>query len=214
MTHRLASDEQGAVMVVAAATLTILLLFAGLALDFGRAHLLRAQLQTAVDAAALSGALQVVPMVEVEAARWVAEDDWCTDPVTRKLYSCRSWSSTTAVRATGTERNLLRQQGWRQAMAEQCRWPHRCADDYRIVQQWQILPSTTPAVSVDTFLRNTTWPGGSLRPRVSAPAVTVDAQKVEVTVSATMTMPTAFLKLVGIGELKFTRAGSAVPVRR
>ncbi len=201
-------------MVVAAATLTILLLFAGLALDFGRAHLLKAQLQTAVDAAALAGALQVVPMVEIAVVRWEADDGTCTDPVTRKPYSCITWGPASPAMATGTERDLLRQQGWRQAVAGQCGWPHRCAGDYAIVQQWQILPATTSGVAADTFRMNNTWPGGSLKPRLTAPAVTVDPQKVEVTVSATMTMPTSFLKLIGIRELRFARSGSAVPVRR
>ncbi|MFZ5825169.1 MAG: pilus assembly protein TadG-related protein, partial [Bacillota bacterium] len=41
-------------MVIVALFLTLLLLFTGLALDLGRAHLLRAQLQTAVDAGALA----------------------------------------------------------------------------------------------------------------------------------------------------------------
>lgn len=52
-------------MALTAIAMVLLLLFAGLALDFGRTHLLRAQFQTALDAAALAGALEVIPMVEI-----------------------------------------------------------------------------------------------------------------------------------------------------
>lgn len=211
---RLRGEQEGAVMVIAAVSFTIILLFAGLALDFGRAHLLKAQLQTAVDAAALAGALQVVPMVELELDRWKAVDSWCTDPISQVPYNCLDWERAPSVRVSGTEWDLLRQDGWRSAFASRCDWPHRCDSDYKVVRQWLVLPPTTTGVAEDTFRKNSVWPGGSHGATVRDLRVSVDQVKVEVTAAASMTTPTSFLKLAGINELRVSVTGSAVPVRR
>ena len=50
------SGQKGFVLVYMAATLTTLLLFAGLAVDTGRAYVVKAQLTKAVDGAALAAA--------------------------------------------------------------------------------------------------------------------------------------------------------------
>ena len=50
------SGQKGFVLVYMAATLTGLLLFTGLAVDSGRAYVVKAQLTKAVDGAALAGA--------------------------------------------------------------------------------------------------------------------------------------------------------------
>ena len=50
------SSQKGFVLVYMAATLTTLLLFAGLAVDTGRAYVVKAQLTKAVDGAALAAA--------------------------------------------------------------------------------------------------------------------------------------------------------------
>lgn len=213
MLGRLLRRERGAVMAVAALTLTVLLLFAGLALDFGRAHLLKAQLQTAVDASALAGALQVRDMVELEIERLELVEWWCTDPVTKTNYRCDSWDPATPVRVEGTKSALIRGDGWRRQVASRCTGSYMCPGDYRIVRSWLELPRDTGAVAEDAFLRNATWPGGTLGATVEDVQVRIDQDKTEVTTSATMTVPTSFLKLVGIDYLKFTRTGSAVPVR-
>ncbi len=214
MCRRLWQQERGAVMVLAAVTLTILLLFAGLVLDFGRAHLLRAQLQTAVDAASLAGALQVVPMVELEVRRWRAYEEWCVDPVTEEQYRCLQWRRTSPARASGTQWELIHLGQWRQAIRSQCRWPYRCANRYTIVREWLVLPSSTVPMAENTFYLNANWPQGRLAPRVRRLRVTTNQARAEVTATATLSMPTTFLKLVGIRELEFTRTGTAVPVRR
>lgn len=213
MLSRLRRDTQGAVMVMAAATFTILLLFAGLALDFGRAHLLRAQLQTAVDAASLAGALQVIPMAELAIDRWEAIEDTCTDPVTKKPYSCISWVSTSPAIVSGTQWDLINRGEWRARAGAQCAWPYRCGS-YTIVREWLVLPESTVPVARNTFGQNARWPGGELGPRVLGLTVTINQAKAEVTATASMSMPTTFLKLVGIRDLQFTRTGSAVPVKR
>lgn len=53
------NEERGASLVIVAVLLPLLLLLAGIGLDLGRAQLLAARLQTAVDAAALAGAMQI-----------------------------------------------------------------------------------------------------------------------------------------------------------
>lgn len=200
-------------MVMAALSLTVLLLFAGLALDFGRAHLLRAQLQTAVDAAALAGALQVVPMVELSIPRWEAEDDTCTDPVTHREYTCRHWYATSPVDLEGPEWNLLNLGGWRSAAGAQCTWPFRC-NSPRIVREWLVLPPSTAGVAENTFYKNAAWPVGDFGARVDNLEIAIDPDKAQVTATAALTTPTSFLKLVGIQELHIARTGSAVPVKR
>lgn len=214
MLQRLRRDQQGATMVLAAASLTLLLLFAGLALDFGRAHLLRTHLQTAVDAAALAGALQVIPMVELEIPRWRRVPDTCFDPVTGAPYRCYYWEPAPPARVSGPRWDLINRGQWRQAVGSQCTSPYRCDSAYQIVREWLILPPNTIPVAENAFHANETWPGGSSGIRVTGLAVSTNPARVEVTATATMTVPTSFLKLIGIGELRLTRTGSAVPVPR
>ncbi len=209
--NRLRSEEGGAVMVIAAVSFTVLLLFAGLALDFGRAHLLKAQLQTAVDAAALAGALQVVPMVEIDVERMHWEDRTCVDPKSKKAYDCSSWEWSSPARLSGPEWDLVRNEGWRGSPS--CTGRYWC-QDYTVVRQWLILPPTTIPVAEETFRENSVWPGGSHGATVRDLRVSMDQVKVEVTATATLTTPTSFLKLAGINELRMTTTGSAVPVRR
>lgn len=214
MLDRLRREESGAVMVIAAVALTTLLLFAGLALDFGRAHLLRAQLQTAVDAASLAGALQVIPMVSLEVDRWeeVAITEY--DQYSGKPYVRYVQVQVPAAGAAGTEWDLIRRGGWRHAIAWQCRSPYICTDDYRIVRQWLVLPANTATVARETFHRNAVWPGGSGGAQLTGLDVGIDQGKVEVTTTARLQAPTTFLKLAGIPYLQIHRTGSAIPVRR
>jgi hypothetical protein len=202
-------------MVMAAASFTALLLFAGLALDFGRAHLLRAQLQTAVDAASLAGALQVVPMVELHIDRWVWDDQTCYDPISKKPYDCSTWERTSPAVVTGPHWDLVYLGGWRNYTGGQCNWPYQCGTPH-IAREWAVLPESTVPVARNTFAQNASWPTGSLGPQVLDLTVTVDRSKPvpEVTATATMSMPTTFLKLAGIEQLRFTRSGTAAPVKR
>lgn len=214
MLKRLHKEEKGAVMVMAALSLTILLLFTGLALDFGRAHLLKAQLQTAVDASSLAGALQVVPMVELEIDRWRWVSEWCTDPVSKRPYDCSYWERASPARVSGTEWDLIFQGGWLQAAGSQCWSPYQCDNTYRKVREWVILPPDTRDVAVAAFYMNATWPGAGLRPDIQDLTINIDHSRAEVTATAALSTPTTFLKLIGIHELRFTRTGSAIPVRR
>ncbi|MFZ5827906.1 MAG: Tad domain-containing protein, partial [Bacillota bacterium] len=201
-------------MVIVALFLTLLLLFTGLALDLGRAHLLRAQLQTAVDAGALAGALQVQPMVALEVDRWLAVEDWCMDPVSGEPYPCLGWSPVNPATATGPWRELIGQGRWRLATAAQCSWPHRCSYGYRIESEWLTLPPAVEQVARETLLMNATWPRGSHGAIIRSVDITVDRQQGAVTAAATLQVPTHFLRLIGIDELRLTRSGTARPVRR
>ena len=53
------SKERGAILFVVAASLVVLLAFAGLAIDMGMLYNVKTDLQNATDAAALSGAWQL-----------------------------------------------------------------------------------------------------------------------------------------------------------
>lgn len=214
MLRRLQREERGAVMVMAAFSLTILLLFTGLALDFGRAHLLKAQLQTAVDASSLAGALQVIPMVELEIDRWEWVTAWCTDPVSGHPYDCSYWRSVSPARVSGTEWELIYEGRWLAAAGAQCWSPYQCHHTYRIVREWLVMPADTTEMAIQTFYQNARWPNAGLKPEVRDLTVSIDHGRAEVTTTAALAAPTTFLKLVGIRELRFTRTGSAIPVRR
>lgn len=213
MLSRLRRDTQGAVMVMAAFTLTILLLFAGLALDFGRAHLLRAQLQTAVDAASLAGALQVVPMVELHINRQRNVSYTCPDPVTGKPSTCWEWEDASDLSLEGPKWDLITHDNWRAKAGSRCNWPYSC-DPPTITREWLVLPASTIPVAEATFATNAQWPGGRLKPQVLNLRVTTNTSTVKVTATADMVMPTTFLRLVGINEIRFTRSGTATPVKR
>jgi hypothetical protein len=214
MLQRLRHEQQGVVMVLAAVSLSILLMFAGLALDFGRAHLLRAQLQTAVDAAALAGSLEVIPMVTIEVPRLKWTDRTCYDPITQEPYDCSSWRRTTPARVSGTEWDLFWQDHWRARVASQCNDPYQCADYYNVVRRWLDLPPGTRAVAENAFNLNATWPGGSSGIRITKLEVDTVPTRGEVTATATMVVPTSFLRVAGIAQLTLNRTGTAVPVRR
>lgn len=204
--------KRGGVLVTTAVAFLALLLFAGMALDFGRAHLLKAQLQTAVDASALAGALQVVPMVAIARDRWYLVDETCTDPVTKKPYNCSYWESTSPATAEGRERYMKRQRGWEIETSGQCSGSYRCGS-YYLTREWLVMPESTEPMARDAFGKNQSWPVGRLGATVEGVSVAIDRPKAEVTTTSTIRIPTTFLRLVGITELRFTRHGSAKPIR-
>jgi hypothetical protein len=205
-------DQRGGVMIITAVAFLTLLLFAGMALDFGRAYLLKAQLQTAIDASSLAGALQVVPMWEIERSRWELIEETCTDPTTKEPYTCSHWERVSPARYSGPEREIRR--NWERLTADQCSSPYRCDRPYRVVREWLVMPASTEPTARSAFAKNEAWPTGALGVTVEGVSVSVDRAKAEVTTTAVIRVPTTFLKLIGIRELRFTRKGSAVPVRR
>ena len=210
--RRLFRRNRGAVMVLAAACITVLLLMAGLALDFGRIHLLRTHLQTAVDAASLAGALQAIPMVDVRVNRRVWVEETCQDPVSGEWYDCSHWETADPVVLSGTYRDLIDENGWRRG--PHCERPYSCRSR-TILREWLILPPSTEPVARDTFWLNARWPvSGSLGPEVRSLEIGVDQAATSVTATARLRAPTTFLRLAGYRYIEFTRSGSAVPVKR
>jgi hypothetical protein len=65
-------DERGFLTAATALLLPLMLLFTGLFIDYGRCHVVRGELQTAVDAAALAGASAARPVFNRDTGRWEA----------------------------------------------------------------------------------------------------------------------------------------------
>lgn len=63
--RRFVKDERGQVLILLAVAMTVLFLFSAMMLDFGRVHLVRTQLQAAVDAAALAGVSQADVKIKI-----------------------------------------------------------------------------------------------------------------------------------------------------
>lgn len=78
-------DESGQAAVLFAMSLFVLVLVAGFALDLARAHVARAELQEALDAASLAGAQAA--QLHVSTSAETICDQWGTDPATGQ-YTC------------------------------------------------------------------------------------------------------------------------------
>ena len=97
------SGQKGFVLVYMAATLSALLLFTGLAVDTGRAYVVKAQLTKAVDGAALAGARSLnsgSPRTEAEKIfkanfpTGYVGTSWVTDPTTPSFFAVNTDPST------------------------------------------------------------------------------------------------------------------------
>lgn len=210
-------EQRGAAMILTAVSLMTLLLLTGLALDYGRAHLLRAQLQTALDAAALAGALQSEPWVKVTVLRreWFQVQDQCWDPENGVWYGCGwHWESRSADSCclTGKEIDLVYREAWRQQVA--CGWPYDCLGT-RIEESWIVLGDSALDWARDAFARNAAWPRGpggvTLREFWVGPDPGGQAR---VAARAVLALPTGFLRLAAVSEIRVARTAAAEPVRR
>lgn len=210
-----AESEQGATLVLVAIYVSLLLVLAGLALDFGRGHLLRAQLQTALDAAVLAGSLQAEPWatITVERRRWYRVRDYCWDPEREEWYHCGyHWEWERAdFSLTGTEAALVWRQEWRES--RDCQWRYECLG-FTIDAAWVELPDDAVDVARDVFGRNATWPRGRVGAIIRELEIGADPNAARVTGRATLAMPTTFLRLAGVDEIEVSRSAAAEPVRR
>lgn len=209
-------DQRGAAMVMTAIYLSTLLLFIGLALDYGRAHLLRAQLQTALDAATLAGALQSDSWVEITVLRrqWYKVTDWCWDPDNGDYYRCGShWEYRNAdvCCIKGLEQDLL-PAGWRGRV--DCNWTYDCLGP-RVDRAWLVMRDSAYDWARDAFARNATWPQGSGGVALREFWVGPDpGGQTRLAGKAVVALPTSFLRLAGITEIPVSRTAAAEPVRR
>lgn len=222
-------DQRGSTLVLTAVFLMVMVLFAGLVLDLGRGHLLRAQLQTALDAAALAGALVTDPYYHASSIRvfrvqwyryWV--DDYCYDPALG-WYPCGGhWEYATRQAPDwccpkGYDRDLFGgdRPYWSQP---QCQYPYVCTG-YRYEERWasRLQHPAAEETAREVFLANV-----AILPRGPAAPVLQDFEVVAedrpdpyhnatVLAWARMGMPTEFLRLVGLGELQVYRAAEAQP---
>lgn len=209
-------EQGGAAMVLLAISLMTLLLVTGLALDYGRAHLLRAQLQTALDAATLAGALQATPWVEITVRRryWYRATDYCYDPDNGIFYPCGAhweWRDASVPGLVGREYDLL-PDGWRRRV--DCAWRYECLGA-QVDRAWIELKPDAYDWARDAFRRNADWPQGPAGVRVRDFWIGPDpGGRPWVAGRAVLAFPTSFLRLVGIGEVAVFRTAAAEPVRR
>lgn len=107
--QRLAADgrglraRRGAIVALVAVLLVAMVGLFAIAVDFGRLDNLKAELQTSADAAALAGAVELIPVGShnpLQAANaatlWVAKNPAMQAPVTVVSSECGSWSDTGA----------------------------------------------------------------------------------------------------------------------
>lgn len=200
-------------MVLMVVFLFTLLLFGGLVLDYGRAHLLRSQLQTALDAGALSGALDSEPWIHIKVLRWRWHRVWeyCWDPVEEEEYICGwHWDETPAhVELEGREEDIWWYDRWRSMVS--CAWPYTCGREPEVLRRWIVMLDDAAWEAEHTFRLNATWPD---RVNLKAFAVGTSPDSTAVEVEATLGLPTTLLRLVGIHEITVQRRAAAVPVRR
>lgn len=143
-------DESGAVLVIMAVFVVIMtLLFAGLA-EFGRYLILKEQLQTAGDAAALAGMISGGRRyVEIEVTtdpgeKWESDTDCWTEcdeegnchTVCDTDWWCEECGDTTTRTVVGEERKLIDAGGWRDYCIPPCGDCGGYSCDYELIDRW------------------------------------------------------------------------------
>ena len=91
--NRLRRDERGQSMVLFAIALPVIILFIGFGIDLARMHVVRTDLQAALDAAALAGAQGV--QLNITQQKTTVCDQYGTDPVTGQQICVKSHTVTT-----------------------------------------------------------------------------------------------------------------------
>lgn len=195
-------SESGIVLPLVALTLLVMVLVAALTTEIGAAILQREHLQTAVDAAALAGALNAEPWLAAEVLRSRLVCQQVADQKGNLVPSC-SWSYET-VQLTGRQSVLTR--SWAaQAGCDTGGWT--CTSRPQVIRRWITFPSGTAQVVTDTFWANV--PSRSDL-TVSPPQVRLAAESATVTVSTTAALRTHLLRVVGIPSLPLQRVSTAL----
>lgn len=166
---KILKDESGAILVIMAVFVVIMtLLFAGIA-EFGRYLILKEQLQTAGDAAALAGMISggrryvKIEVTTDPGQKWESDTDcWteCDEGGTCHRYCdtdrwCESCGDVATQTVIGEERELIDNGGWR----DYCKPP--CGDcggyscDYELLDRWiEYERSNFYASTDDVFYSN------------------------------------------------------------
>ncbi|MEW6541927.1 MAG: Tad domain-containing protein [Bacillota bacterium] len=193
------NDERGFALLFTVLTISILLLFAGLATDFARLWVAREDLRTAVDAAALAGSLEAQRMVKIT----VGQGEWVCTTSADGVVSCScEWKPPRTM--TGAEAHLIDRGGWRQ---------HRCDYFLGIERRWIEYPASARTVAQETLDVN--WPrfmrpeAGGAKTSESVEIFRSGSQYPSVRVRAAGTMDTTLLKVAGIESLAAADCGQA-----
>lgn len=196
---------------------SVALIALGIALDVGRVFVLREQLRTAEEAAALAGVLQARYVVE---ARFRREENRpilvCSEPQPDELPDCHlvdNWVAIEPATIRGPEAEV-----WPDAhrlWAAQCnRYNVRCSRQYLAAECW-IEPRTDwaalRAAALSTFQANARW-GGQAR---TAGPVSVEVEtsggskprQLRVGVTAVLEMETLLLPILGVDALSVATPG-------
>jgi len=211
------SAERGSTAALFIFLWSVSLIALGIALDVGRVFVLREQLRTAEEAAALAGVLQARYMVE---ARFAREENRpfpvCTEPEPGQLPDCHlvdNWVAVDPAVVSGPEAEV-----WPDAhrlWAAQCnRYNVRCSRQYSAAECW-IEPradwAALRAAAVSAFEANARW-GGQAR---TAGPVSVNVEtgggskprQLRVGVTAVLEMDTLLLPILGVDVLSVTTPG-------
>jgi uncharacterized membrane protein len=193
------NDERGFALLFTVLTISILLLFAGLATDFARLWVTREDLRTAVDAAALAGEREAQRMVRIT----VGQGEWvCTTGADGTVSCGCEWRPPRVT--VGPEAHLIDRGGWQQ---------HRCDYFLGVERRWIEYPASTEAVAQETL--NANWPrfmrpeAGGARTSENIEVFQSGPNAPSVRVRAAGTMDTTFLKIAGIEKLAVADCGGA-----
>lgn len=201
------------------------LLFLAFAVDFGRFFLVREQLRTAEDAAALAGALQMEYRIRLEwrrvSVRWetVCEASSGTE---RECRTVEQRSPMPPLVIAGPEAEVW--PGLRRRLAEVCASPAVECQDLISQKCWLAPRGSMEQVrsrAREAFMQNQWW---GHQARLDGPVEVMlpnegvaEPQEFPVEVRARLRMKTLLLAAVGIPELTVEKAGPptrASPVRR
>ncbi|MFO7273503.1 MAG: Tad domain-containing protein [Bacillota bacterium] len=222
--NRRRDGERGSTSALFAFIWAVALLAIGFALDVGRVFVLREQLRTAEEAAALAGVQQARYVVEAQFRREenrpypVCEPAAPAAPGEEPTEECRmvdNWVEVSPAVIRGPESEV-----WPDAhrlWAEQCIGPNvRCDRQYHAAECW-IEPrsgwAAVHAAAAQAFQANERWGGLA---RTAGPVVVevdtdsqVKPRQLRVSVTAVLEMDTLLLPLVGVDALSVATPGAA-----
>jgi hypothetical protein len=221
---RFRTEQRGSTAALFVFIWAVAVLAIGFALDVGRVFVLREQLRTAEEAAALAGVGQARYAVEAWFRReenqpvTVCETVPPTEPGGAPAVECRvvdNWVETSPAVIQGPEAEV-----WPDAhrlWAEQCIGSHiRCARQYYAAGCW-IEPRSdwaqVRAAAAEAFQMNAQWGGLARTAGPVAVEVVTDSpfrpRHLRVAVSAVLEMDALLLPLVGVDRLTVATPGEA-----
>lgn len=192
--------QDGIVLPLVAVFLIVLILLAALSTEAGTRILTSERLQVAVDAAALAGALNGQPWLEVAVDRSHKECSYTRDLKGNILTHC--WWQYDTVTLSGQESVLVK--SW--AAQAGCGAGWRCAAHPRVLRRWVVFPADTVRVAQSAF-----WADAPARSGLSiaAPEIQVGGDGT-VQVRASAVLQTHLLRLAGVQTFRLARTGQAM----